>query len=452
MSLWKWWLGYWFRPSRLFNLAICRLALVGAQMFLLHWFGTLDYAINLAKQASTGGESLFFPLLVYQLLTLPFGDNFIPSIEGFQAIYYLTLFAGTCSFLGLWTNPSLVVFAVGNIFLQAFSYSFGEIHHPHGLMMIALAILALSPCGEILSLDDLRRRLSIASKNRQFQSFNIFTQQSEFSRWPLLLIQWLFAVCYASAFWSKVREGGGIAWANGYTLQYYLVQDGFRFNLDFALWVAQFHYLVLALQWIVFIFQGTFFLAVLFPSVGWLYALLGISFHTGVYLSMGAPFFHWMSVYCVFFDWAHIFDWLKRRVFPTEEKMEVLYDGQCPLCIRSMTSLQYFDWFERITFSDVTVRWETLNAEHRAAFSLSDALREMYLLMPDGTFRKGFLAFKEMVRQMPFMWPIALVFDLPLASRLGPKVYHFVASRRFRFIQCTTDTCSLHTKKKSDAT
>lgn len=452
MILWKWWLGYWFRPAPLFNLAICRLILVGVQIYLLHYFSTHDSIITRVVPVSTQVDSLFSPLLVFQLLTFPFGEHFVPTIEWFQAIYYITLVAGWLSFIGLWTNPSLIVFAFGNVFVQSFIYSFSEIHHPHGLMMIALAILALSPCGQILSLDDLRRRLSFASKRRQFQSFNIFTQQSEFSRWPLLLIQWIFAICYASAFWSKVRAGGGIAWANGYTLQYYLVQDGFRFNLDLALWVAQFHYLVLALQWIAFVFQGTFFLAVLFPTVGWVYALLGISFHTGVYLTMGAPFFHWMAVYSVFFNWATIFDRLKHRMFPDKEKLEVLYDGQCPLCIRSMTFLQYFDWFERINFSDVTVRWETLSTQRKAAFSLPDALREMYLLMPDGTFRKGFFAFKEMARQMPFMLPIALLFDLPFASKLGPTVYHYVASRRFRFTSCKSDACALHTEQKSDAT
>ncbi|MGB0910101.1 MAG: thiol-disulfide oxidoreductase DCC family protein, partial [Nitrospirales bacterium] len=249
-----------------------------------------------------------------------------------------------------------------------------------------------------------------------------------------------------SAFWSKAGGGNGIVWANGFTLQYYLVRDGMRYNYDLALWIAQFHYLVLALQWTVFVFQGTFFLAVVFPVVGWIYALIGMSFHTGVFLIMGAPFFHWMSVYCVFFNWAGIFGWFKERLFPSKEKMEVLYDGQCPLCIRSMTTLQYFDWFERITYSDVTVRWESLRPQYKAAFSLSDALREMYLLMPDGTFKKGFFAFKAMVPQLPFMWPIALLFYLPFASELGPKVYHMIASRRFRFTRCESNTCSLHTK------
>ncbi|MGB0910950.1 MAG: hypothetical protein ACPGYT_11355, partial [Nitrospirales bacterium] len=200
MNPWKWWSNYWFRPSRLFNLAVCRLILVAAQMFLLQYFETFDYLVMLATQASSGGDSLFYPLLVYRLLTLPFGSNFIPSIEWFQAIYYLTLLAGIGSFLGIWTNVSLGIFAIGNIFLQAFTYSFNEIHHPHGLMMIALSILAVSPCGQTLSLDDLWKRLTQASQNRQLHLFNIFTQTSEFSRWPILLIQWIFAVCYASAF------------------------------------------------------------------------------------------------------------------------------------------------------------------------------------------------------------------------------------------------------------
>jgi hypothetical protein len=48
---------------------------------------------------------------------------------------------------------TLLLFAAGNVFLQSVVYSFGEFHHPEGLMMIGLVVLALSPSGRALSLD-----------------------------------------------------------------------------------------------------------------------------------------------------------------------------------------------------------------------------------------------------------------------------------------------------------
>jgi hypothetical protein len=48
---------------------------------------------------------------------------------------------------------SLLVFAVGSVTLAAFDYSFGKFHHTDAVMMIALSVLALSPSGQVLSVD-----------------------------------------------------------------------------------------------------------------------------------------------------------------------------------------------------------------------------------------------------------------------------------------------------------
>ena len=96
--------------------------------------------------------------------------------------------------IGLRTNTSLIIFAVGNVFMQAFAYSFGDFHHPEALMMITLSVLALSPAGGVLSIDDLRRRLRLNAEKKRFSVFNIMDENSAFARWPLLLVQWILGV------------------------------------------------------------------------------------------------------------------------------------------------------------------------------------------------------------------------------------------------------------------
>jgi len=144
----------------------------------------------------------------------------------------------------------------------------------------------------------------------------------------------------------------------------------------------------------------------------------------------------------VFVNWKGALTKFSSLFFAKPEKLEVLYDGQCPLCIRSMTILQYGDWFERIRYSNVLDRWDALRQERQIDIPLSEFLREMFLVMPDGSLRKGFFAFQELVRVVPLFWFVVPFFYLPFASTIGPKVYKLVASRRRRFEDCTFDTCA----------
>ena len=441
MMIWNAWKSYWFSPSSLFNLACCRVLLVGLELFLTVRGDFYKYLMIAAANGPEMAKSVWAPPLVYKLLSLPFGEQFLPSAFFLTTVFVITFIVGLLALVGAFTNISLLCFVVGNIFMRSFNYSFGEFHHPEAVMMIALSILTMSPCGKVLSVDDLFRRLSIAINERKLATFNIFEESSDLARWPVLLMQWIFALCYFSAFLSKIRYSG-FDWANGFTLQYYLARDGLRWNSPLALWFADHHWLAWISQWTALLFQGTFFLAVIFPLLRWCYLPLGFSFHLVVYHTMRAPFFTWMGMYGVFINWKSVGQKISAWLLPKQERLEVLYDGQCPLCIRSMTILQYGDWFERIRYSNILTRWETLQTEKTLNIPLSEFLTEMYVVMPDGSLQKGFFAFKALVKVVPLFWILVPLFYLPFASSIGPKIYKFIAERRSRFDTCNFETCA----------
>lgn len=209
------------------------------------------------------------------------------------------------------TNGGLFLFAVGNVFMQAFIYSFGDFHHPEALMMIVLSALALSPAGRVLSLDDIWRRLHLREESKKFQASYILEEKSVFARWPLLLVQWLFALIYLSAALSKLDKAG-LDWMNGYTMQYYFFQDGLRWNIPLGIWLGQQHSIAWFLSWVAILFESTFFLVLLFPRLAWIYVPLGIAFHIGIYLTMKAPFFQYIALYAVFVPWASFFHTVSR--------------------------------------------------------------------------------------------------------------------------------------------
>lgn len=300
MSAWQ---RYWFAPAPCLDLAVVRVIAVAMQLFMMAIYGGQLHVLEL--RAAMPAES-WQPLLILNAMNLPWGWEFRPSFDTLRIVYYVALGAGLLSLVGLLTNLSLAVFAASCVYLQAFVYSFGDFHHPEAVMMIALSVLAISPSGRALSLDAwLRRRRSGEEASR-------LEQTSTFAGWPLKLIQWFFALMYASAVWSKLGASG-LDWANGYTLQYFLARDGLRWDSPFGLWLSQHHVLILLAQYGVLLFQATFALAVIFPKLRWIYVPAGLCMHIGIFLTLKAPFFQWLALYAVFIPWTEVFRLLRAR-------------------------------------------------------------------------------------------------------------------------------------------
>lgn len=296
----KWWNKYWFQSAPVFNLAVCRIIIVGYQLYLFS-SGYQHYI-----EAATLPGFLYDPLPIVELFISPFGAAYRPTEAVLIVVYWVTFGGGIAAWLGLFTKPTLWIFASGNLFLLGHAYSYGEIHHPQALMLIALVILAMSPAGRELSIDDYWRKAR--SKALGISDYlSSLGEKSVFARWPLLLIQVLFALIYLDAGLSKMEEAG-LDWVNGYTLQYYFARDAMRWGSDLGLWLSQHHVPVEIMSWGAVLFELTFFLAVIFPWLAVVYIPAGISIHTGIYITMRAPFFTYIALYSVFVPWNYVFE------------------------------------------------------------------------------------------------------------------------------------------------
>ncbi|MGC1308971.1 MAG: hypothetical protein WA885_17225 [Phormidesmis sp.] len=315
------WNNYWFYPAPLFNLALCRIIIVGFQLCFLF---IKDYGSEVLTRASVP-SSIYNPLPVLQGLNVFFPWESPPDFF-LTAVFWLASVFGVLALIGLKTNISLFVFAIGNLYIQSYLYSFGKFHHPEALMLIALVVLALSPSGKLLSIDacnyrNLKRQSTRNSSHLSAsasRSSDILRASSPFARWPLLLIQWLFALAYLSAGLNKlVLDGPGLFtldWMNGYTLQYYLISDGLLWGSSLGVWLGHQHTLVLVFSFVAILFEATFFLTLLFPKLIWFYIPAGTMFHLGIYMAQRAPFFQYIALYAVFIPWAAVIKMLLGRL------------------------------------------------------------------------------------------------------------------------------------------
>ncbi len=120
----------------------------------------------------------------------------------------------------------------------------------------------------------------------------------------------------------------------------------------------------------------------------------------------------------------------------------VLYDGECPLCQRSVAILKRLDWLRRLVFLDA--RDEANIPEAVQPLNRDRLLEEMHLVTPDR--RKvyhGFGAFRWMAWRLPLLWPLAPVLHLLGMPAIGQRVYRWIARNRFKLVPCTHGECRL---------
>ena len=427
---------HFFAPARLSDLALLRIACVGGGLLAFPpLWAVLHY--------SQVDPSQYLPLPTLKALMRPLGAWGVrPEPMFLHAVWLGTLLAGVTALVGLYTRPSLFLFTAGYALLSVHFYAFGVVHHTEAIPIIVLSLLAVSPSGAALSLDALLGRLRLAAERRRFEPRPAIPAESNYARWPLRNAQWLLAMAYLSAGLSKLVNGG-LAWFNGYTLVYYAAMDGLLWRAPLAPALVG-HPTVASLFSIGAVaLELTFWLAIVFPRLVPLFLLGGTAMHLSIYLVQRAPFFQFMFLYMAFIEC------LRRallRAFPRaaaapRAKWTVIYDGLCPLCIRSMTILDALDFRHRLSYLDLEADRSRL-AALAPGVPASEARAAMRVVAPDGQVYRGFFAFRELARILPPLWPFVPLLYLPFATAIGPRVYGLVARHRTRQV-CRAETCAV---------
>jgi predicted DCC family thiol-disulfide oxidoreductase YuxK len=124
------------------------------------------------------------------------------------------------------------------------------------------------------------------------------------------------------------------------------------------------------------------------------------------------------------------------------DRAQVLYDGECPLCLKSVALLRRLDWLHRLSY--VNVRDRDHLPPRDPPLDPDRLLQEMHLLTPQGqgTYH-GFQAFRWMAWRMPALWLLAPFLYLPGMASLGQRIYLWVARNRFRLVPCHGGVCTL---------
>lgn len=122
----------------------------------------------------------------------------------------------------------------------------------------------------------------------------------------------------------------------------------------------------------------------------------------------------------------------------------VLYDGECPLCRKSVGILKKLDWFHRLAYVDA--RDLGNDVVKAASVEPQKLLDEMHLVTPSKSIYHGFGAFRWMAWRLPLFWILAPFLYLPGMAWLGQKTYLWVARNRFKLVPCHGGVCTIQRK------
>lgn len=408
------WSRLWFQPSPTAPLELARIG-IGAAL-LLH------YGLATPYLAEFWGDTGW---MTRELLDDEIIDPLVQSLlfyvnAHWQLLAFHILFLACCTSFMLGWRTSWVKWIV---LIGQISYDHRNPMFFYGVDKILaglLLILCLAPIGRALSLDRVR---AIRAAKRVRLNATVPVYCSEWTGACTRLMQIQMAVLF---FYSAISKMAGDDWRSGDAVWTVFTTD--EHYSPFILDVFASHY------WLVnFATYGTVLIEIAFVFLIWQRA-------TRPYLLAGALFLHaQFAILMGLFYFSFVMtmghmsfvrpEWLARLGAAWKRKvgeMEMIYDGRCGFCVRSMAWFLSFDALGQIKVRD-------FRTDPSPVVSDAQLEKALYLVTPNGRTLPGFEAYRYAVARVPGLWWQVPLFYVPVVSRLiGRPIYNWIAANRGR--------------------
>jgi predicted DCC family thiol-disulfide oxidoreductase YuxK len=405
------WTRFWFESAPTTPLEIARIGVGGALL--------INYGMATPHLRVFWGSGELLPLaLLFEDIDEWTHSVFFYLTHYWEFVVFHAVFLFCCASLMLGWRTVWVKWIV---LIGQISYAYRNPILVYGVDKILdslLLILCFAPVGRAISLDRLRivraaKRADLTAVVPQFISpwANACTR----------LMQIQMALLF---FYSGVEKIRGDDWWNGDAIWWvFAANDMYNgFLLDVF---ARHYWLVNAATY------STLLIELSYPFLIWQRATrpyllaAAIFLHSQFATFMGMPYFSFVMMMghmsFVRPEWlSELGQWWKRKV----GAMEMIYDGRCGFCVRSMAWFLSFDGLGQIAVRD-------FRTNPSPVVNDAEVEKALYLVLPDGRALPGFEAYRHVVLRVPGLWWQVPFFYVPVLSRLfGQPIYNWVASNR----------------------
>ena len=402
------------------SLAIFRIALFGLNLVLV-----LDWATGKPDASST----VWWAGFPKALLVPPPGISWLVALlpinpSAAAIICWLAVFFTFTAFIGFYSRTSAALSALLCIYVMGVPQFWGKVHHYHHLVWFA-TMLALSPCGDMLSVDAL-----FNARKRADQGDIEPPSPARAYAVPMRFVWLLIGIVYFFPGYWKVMESG-LAWAFSDNLKMTFYNKWFELNNWRPFFypffqVDKYDWLLRPMAFFTLVTEIGFIFALFHKWTRCIWMTMAQGFHFGTLILMRIPFLDLQICYVVFFAWEKIFAWLGQRLY--KQPMFVLYDGNCQRCRRTIAAVRTMDVFGQVIY---------VNALDRAALQANglDWLPEQALVTDmHAVIGKekyvGYAAYQALAKRVLGLWPLAPFLAIPAVAQLGQRVYRGVADSR----------------------
>jgi predicted DCC family thiol-disulfide oxidoreductase YuxK len=198
-------------------------------------------------------------------------------------------------------------------------------------------------------------------------------------------------------------------------------------------WLLDSEILQKTIGYIILVFQFTFLFLFHFRYLRPLYFVVGAGLHLGITLTLNIyPFGLGMLI---FYSLMLPFAWYKKIGCYLTEKMPTLtvfYDEQCPLCARTVLTINHFDIFNCIDFKGAQTyasQYPTINKISRATL-----LTDLYALDEDDTVYSGVNTYAQILINMRYLAVAGYFLKIPIVYDFACKKYRAIADSRTRIL------------------
>jgi predicted DCC family thiol-disulfide oxidoreductase YuxK len=362
---------------------------------------------------------------VMEFLFAPLGlDRLVQSgaaLDVFQAGVALLLFLAT---IGWRTRLTVPLGGFGAFLVAGLLRKYSFFWHQDLIALYTVAVLSFTPCGDGFSLD---RLIAVARGRAPRDRSPVLYGWARYACWTVI------ALPYVAAGLSKLRNGGW-AWWDGTTMRRALLIDtlnpmqfDWKVSLDLA-YLPDTVFTVLGLAAVTG--EATYGLVLISPTARLVLPAMMALMHLGIIFMQNILFMDLILLQLIFFDWTKVRKWVGARLDRRWGSLEVLFDGDCVLCRRTVEILRRLDLFERLRFTNFRA-----HAPADASLSPAALARDMHVIGRGGVFR-GFEAYRRLALILPLGWLVAPLLWLPGMSGIGPRVYGRVAAGRSAPLAC----------------
>ena len=367
------------------------------------------------------------------LYTLPIGFAGLVtnemSLRAFQLLTELLLFLGL---VGWRTRVVLPLGAFCYFLLLGILIDYSFFWHQNLVPLYVMMLLCFTPCGDGWSIDRLRKIYQGEAVPDAYRTSPVYGW-ARYACWVAI------ALPYVETGLSKLREGG-FSWWNATNMRTNLYLDTLNpreFDWALSLYLTHAPDIFISLMGLFALFSETLFGLVLFSRIARrIFPVAAIMMHVGIFLFQRILFLDLILLQLVFFDFTRIRKAIGARLAVKRGCLQVLYDGLCPLCCRTVRLLAGFDLFARLEFLDFRrLDLGEYNRRHMLNLALHDLEEEMFVIFRGKTYR-GFYAYRRIALVLPALWPLAPWLFLPGLSSLGALAYSYVARNRLKLLWC----------------